>query len=428
MSAISSVLIVGAGQAAAVAAAALRDHGYTGAICIVGDELHAPYERPPLSKKILAAVASDEPAIHIKDADFFAHNNIDLRLGVQVVELNVAARQAVLSDGSSLSFDRCLLATGGAARLLPQLPPSSPFVHYLRTLDDAKRLRSSLARSERTVIIGGGFLGLEIASTARAMGVQTTVIETADRVLARAVPEAFSNWLQERVTRLGVALHLGQPIQDIQLPDNDVSLATITLANGVALHADTIVIAIGLTPNTAVAQAAGLELDPNNAGIVVDEQCRTSAAGIYAAGDCTSQKRDGQATTIRLESWQNANEQARIAAAALLGQPVAPAALPWFWTDQFGCNIQMLGLPQAGLHYIVRGDNDPQSEAPNFMMLGLRDGKPHHALAVNAGGDLRAMRPILERTLPINPDEFTHTATTVRAFAKAVVAKAKSVA
>ena len=426
MSNISSILIVGAGQAAAVAAAALRDMGYTGAITVVGDEPHPPYERPPLSKAVLAAQVEDEPALHIKDPDFFVSKNIDLRLGVSVTHLDADKRLAVLSDGEQLSFDRCLLATGGVARTLPSLPADSPHVHYLRTLDDARRLRGCVARSKHVVIVGAGFLGLEVASTAAALGARVSVIETADRVLARVVPPAFSNWLQDRATQAGVSLHLGQAIQSVDLSGDDSELAVISLADGTVLRSDTILVAIGLAANSSLALAAGLKVDQNNWGVLVDEQCRTSAPGIYAAGDCTSQLRSAHGSAIRLESWQNANEQARIAAAALLGESTQPAAFPWFWTDQFDCNIQMLGLPEAGCEYVVRGEREPSDGAlPNFILLGLRDGKPCQAIAVNAGGDLRAIRPLLERALPIDITEFTNSATTLRAYAKAAMAAAK---
>ncbi|WP_397473621.1 NAD(P)/FAD-dependent oxidoreductase [Pusillimonas sp.] len=425
MSNISSILVVGAGQAAAVAAASLRDLGYTGAITLVGDELHPPYERPPLSKAVLAAGADEEPALHIKDAEFFSNGDIDLRLGLRVTQLDVGNRQAVLSDGAQLSFDRCLLATGGVARTLPSLPAQSPFVHYLRTLDDARRLRGCMDRSKHVVIVGGGFLGLEVASTAVGLGAKVSIIESADRVLARVVPPEFSGWLQGRAARSGAALHLGQSIQDVDLSGGDSGMAVISLADGTVLQADTILVAIGLTANNSLARAAGLDVDETNGGVLVDEQCRSSAPGIYAAGDCTSQKRNGQSTALRLESWQNANEQARIAAAAILGQPSKPAAFPWFWTDQFDCNIQMLGLPQAQCEYIVRGEPEPDQGAPSFIMLGLRDGKACQALAVNAGGELRAIRPLLEGALPIDITQFTNTAIALRAYAKAAVAAAK---
>jgi 3-phenylpropionate/trans-cinnamate dioxygenase ferredoxin reductase subunit len=424
MTSISSILIIGAGQAAAVAAAALRDQGYTGRITVVGNEAHAPYERPPLSKSVLAAIDTPEPAIAVKTPDFFDSQQVDLRLGTEVSAIDAQARQAVLADGSRLDYDRCLLATGGAARILPGFPVSSPAVHYLRTLDDARALRSRFQQGQHIAVVGGGFLGLEIASTARSLGVDVSIIETAPRVLARVVPPVFSTWMQERITQSGAALHTGQAISAIHLPDTATLPARLSLANGTQLEAALVVVAIGLTPNTQLAYSAGLQIDASNGGIAVDAQCRSSDPYIYAAGDCTSQTRADTPLPLRLESWQNANEQARIAASSMLGRDTEAAAYPWFWTDQFDCNIQMLGLPRPDLNYVVRGSMDPASAAPRFIMLGLHDGKPYQALAVNAGGDLRALRPLLERALPIDAAQFSDETITVRAFAKAAQAQA----
>ncbi|TFL14491.1 ferredoxin reductase [Pusillimonas caeni] len=420
MSAVSSILVIGAGQAAAVAVATLRDQGYQGRITVVGDEAHAPYERPPLSKAVLAAVEAEEPGISVKEEDFFSARDIDLRLGTEVVSLNPAAGQALLSDGSAVAYDRCLLATGGTARQLPELSPDAPQVHYLRTLDDARRLRNALRKARSAVIIGAGFLGLEIASTARGMGVDVSIVETASRVLARVVPDAFSAWLQARVAASGATLYLGQSINDLQLPADAVR---VSLSDGSLLDADLVVVAVGLTPATDLARSAGLQLNGANGGIEVDTQCRSSDPRIFAAGDCTSQHHEGHGA-LRLESWQNANEQARIAACAMLDADAPPAAFPWFWTDQFECNIQMLGLPRAGLQYVLRGGMDPADASPKFIMLGLEGSIPRHALAVNAGGDLRALRPVLERGLEVDAAGFSDTSATMKAYAKALLASA----
>lgn len=422
----SSILVIGAGQAAAVAVAALRDEGYEGGITVVGDEAHAPYERPPLSKAVLAAVHADEPAIHVKDAEFFTARAIDLRLGTRVEAIDPTEKRAELSDGSTVRFDQCLFATGGTARVLPVFPADAPQVHYLRTLDDARGLRSALARSEHIVIVGGGFLGLEIASTARDMGVAVSLIESVPRVLARVMPEQFSLWLQDRVQQRGqVDLYTDRAITAVTLPQ-DGAPATIELSDGTTLSAPVIAVSVGLTPATDLAHQAGIHIDQSNGGILVNERCQTSLPGFYAAGDCTSQRLPGQAGTIRMESWQNANEQARIAALAMLGREPGPCAHPWFWTDQFGCNIQMLGLPEGSLNYVVRGTIDAAADTPKFIMLGLRNSVPVHAIAVNAGGDLRALRPLIEKALPIDAAQFTDASVTVRAFAKTVLASAAS--
>jgi len=417
MSAVSSILVVGAGQTSAVAVATLRDSGYEGRITVVGDEAHAPYERPPLSKAVLAAVNAEEPNISIKERDFFSDQNIDLRLGTRVLALDTHTRTAHLSDGSSVVYDRCLLATGGKARRLRNLPEEANQVHYLRTLDDARRLRTALQQARNALIVGGGFLGLETASTACDMGVKVAVIDTAPLLMARSVPSAFSKWLQARIETTGTQLYLGTSIANVQLPGNAVHIA---LDDGTNLEADLVVVAVGLTPNTELARDSGLKLNPLNGGIEVDAYCRSSVDDIFAAGDCTSQ-RDADQNAFRLESWQNANEQARVAAHSMLGIETRPPAYPWFWTDQFNCNVQILGLPQPGLDYVIRGDMDPAASMPKFIMLGLRNSIPHHALAVNAGGDLRALRPLLEKRIPIDPAGFCDTSVSVKAYSKALL-------
>ncbi|MHA7682803.1 NAD(P)/FAD-dependent oxidoreductase [Cupriavidus sp. PET2-C1] len=389
------ILIIGAGQAGATAAAALRALGHDGGIVMVGGEAHAPYERPPLSKAVLADEQQDE-RIGVHAAGFYAEQGIDLRLGTTVTSLDPASATAHCADGQAFAFSRCLLATGGRARTLPALPAGQPRVHYLRSLADARGLRAALRRERAVLVIGGGFLGLETASTARAMGLAVTVVEAAPLLLQRAVPHVFSDWLAQRVRGLGIDLRLGCGIASISPAVDEVA---ITLADGTTLRAPLVVVAIGLHPNVSLAETAGLALHPGNGGIQVDAHCRTSAPGVFAAGDCTSQYQPLFGQEMRLESWQNANEQARIAAAAMLGVQTAPAAVPWFWTDQLGCNIQMLGAVDPALRYTLRGSTEaPDSDKPpKFLLLGMAGAQLRHAIAVNAGGDLRQLRNLIEQ-------------------------------
>ncbi|KDP88395.1 ferredoxin reductase [Cupriavidus sp. SK-3] len=387
------ILIIGAGQAGATAAAALRSLGHDGGIVMVGGEVHAPYERPPLSKAVLADEQQDE-RIGVHAAGFYAEQGIDLRLGTTVTSLDPGRGTARCADGQAIAFSRCLLATGGRARTLPALPEGMAGVHYLRSLADARGLRAALRRERSVLVIGGGFLGLETASTARAAGLAVTVIEAAPRLLQRAVPAVFSDWLAQRVRSLGIDLRLGCGIASIPPATNGVA---VTLTDGSALHAPLAVVAIGLHPDAGLARAAGLALHPGNGGIQVDAHCRTSAPGVFAAGDCTSQYQPLFGQEVRLESWQNANEQARIAAAAMLGVETAPAAVPWFWTDQLGCNIQMLGAVDPTLCYTLRGNGAADGDAPRFLLLGMAGAQLRHAIAVNAGGDLRQLRNLIEQ-------------------------------
>lgn len=385
------ILIVGAGQAGAMAAAALRGLGYDGRLVMAGGERHAPYERPPLSKSVLADVGEDGK-IGVHPPSFYADRDIELRLGACVTVLDAARHVAHLADGSAIGYDRCLLATGGSARVLPALPPGTPHVHYLRSLDDAARLRDAMQCAGELVVIGGGFLGLETASTAAGMGLKVTLVESAQRLLARALPLELGTWLAGRVQAQGVTLRLGCGIVHCDVQGDAVRMQ---LDDGASLRAPLVVVAIGLTPEVALAAGAGLALHPQNGGIQVDARCRTSSEGVYAAGDCCSQYQPLFGTEVRLESWQSANEQARIAAASMLDMDAEPAALPWFWTDQFGCNVQMLGAAHPEIRYAWRGGAAHDAATPKFMLLGARQGRLSHAIAVNAGGDLRQLRTLV---------------------------------
>lgn len=412
MDEIQSIVIVGAGQAGAVAAASLRQLGYRGGLTLVGQEAHPPYERPPLSKAVLQGTATHaEAAVH--PAGFYAENDIALLTETAVAALDPAARTVRLADGRTLPYDRCLLATGGHARELPALPRGRAGVHYIRTLDDALDLRAALRPGVRAAVIGGGFLGLEVASTARELGAKVTVIENGSRLLERALPAIVSDWLAERVRASGVDLRLGGAIAAI----GDGPPYAITLADGTQVNADLIVVSIGLAPEVTLARQASLPLD-DNGGICVDSQARTADPQVYAAGDCASQPRACLGTAARFESWQNANEQARAAAAAMLGLAPAAEPYPWFWTDQYGCNIQILGLPQPGLRYVCRPQTDPQA-APRVLWIGLRDGVPCHGIAVNAGGDLRQLRVLFERGIPVDPHRLADPAEALKPLVKA---------
>lgn len=409
MSSDTTMLIIGAGQAGATAAAALRSFGHAGRIVVVGSEHALPYERPPLSKAVLADAAMDDQ-IGIHPAGFHAEQSIELRLGVSVTRIDTSSSLAHCGDGAAIAFDRCLLATGGWPRTLPALPEGTPGVHYVRTLDDVRALRAAMERHRAVLVLGAGFLGLEIASTARSLGLDVTVVETASRVLARAVPPDLSAWLQQRVRAAGVDLRLDSRIARVRPEGGGVR---VEMEDGAVLDAPLVVVAVGLVPEVALARASGLELSAANGGIRVDAQCRTSAPNVYAAGDCASQFQSLADAELRLESWQGANEQARVAAAAMLGVATGPVATPWFWTDQFDCNVQMLGTPVAGLEYLRRGAVD--AVPPKFMLLGLDAGQRlRHAIAINAGGDLRQLRPLLELGAPCDAVRLQDTAIALR--------------
>lgn len=408
------VVIVGAGQSAAVAAQALREHGYRGRITMLGRERHRPYERPPLSKAVLAAV--EEPRLDVLTEEAWARSDIELLSSSEAISLDLLRQHVRLADDQVLDYEMCLIATGGEARTLAVAPPAQACVHHIRSLDDARRLRAALQCKPQVAILGGGFLGLEIANSALSAGAAVTVLERATSLLDRFLPPEASAWLESSMRHAGARMLLGTSLSDVQaLPSGRMRL----LSDAGPLEVDEVVVAVGLSPNDALARDAGLALAAGG-GILVDASCRTSNENVFACGDCTSQQRPGQTTPTRLESWQNANEQARIAAAAMLGAPLPAPVLPWFWTDQGQHNIQVLGQPAPDLEYLRRGD----PADGKAVWIGHRGSVPLHGVALNAGADLRAIRPLFERARPVPLKDFQRDATNLRAWARQMHADA----
>jgi 3-phenylpropionate/trans-cinnamate dioxygenase ferredoxin reductase subunit len=405
-----SILIIGAGQAGGCAAAALRREGYGGRITLAGAELHRPYERPPLSKAVLHD-ASAEETLFLHKPDFHDGLEMEWLPGADVQSLDVAARLARTASGGALAFDRCLIATGGRARLLPGLPPDAPNVHYLRGLDDARRLRERLLPDASVIVIGGGFLGLEFAGMARSKGMAVTVCEAGPHLLGRAAPPLVGAWLQRKHEEAGTTVLCGAAVSAVETGADRVSVA---LAGGEMLEADFLLVSIGQLPNVELAERAGLAIDN---GIAVDARCETSAPGIFAAGDCASHLSRFLRRRIRLESWQNAQEQAQVAARAMLDLPAAYDVVPWFWSDQLGMNIQMLGLPDATLAYRVRG----QPSDAKFSVYGFDGQQLRYALAVNSGAEMTPLRRLMTAGASIDADRLADPARPVRDTVKAAL-------
>jgi len=398
------VLIVGAGQAGATAAAALRKIGYPTPIILCGSELNAPYERPPLSKGVLTNVLN-EGSIFIHPASLYEDQAIDLRLGHTVISLDTEKKFAYFSDGSRIEYGSCLLSTGGNARLIPDLPKDAPGVHYVRTLQDARELRSALEKQTHVLVIGGGFLGLEVASSARTNGHAVTLVESAPRLLQRALPAVLSDWLAERAIDFGIKLKLGVEIESVSIQAEGVQ---VHFKDGTMVSAPVVVVAVGLAPDVELARNAGLQINPENGGISIDARCTSSAPDVYAAGDCASQMNTFFGREVRLESWQNANTQAQIAAATIAGSTLPKNVVPWFWSDQFGWNIQIYGEYEASLEYVLRGARPSSTGPGKCVFLGSKMGVLRHAIAINAGGELRQLQPLFERQLSCVTAAFTN--------------------
>jgi 3-phenylpropionate/trans-cinnamate dioxygenase ferredoxin reductase subunit len=346
------VVIAGAGQAGLQVAASLRDGHYTGSITLVGDEPHLPYGRPPLSKAFLKGADGTE-TLWLRPQSFIDRHSIALRSGVAVVAIEREHRRVMLADGEALGFDTLVLATGARNRALPVPGADLNGVFSLRGTDDAVRLRAALAAAQSVVVVGGGFLGLEVASTAAAAGLAVTVVEAGPRLMGRAVSPHVSDDFLQRHRAAGVTVLLNQSV--VALTGADGRVGAVQLGSGTAVPADLVLVAIGVIPNTDLAAAAGLAVGD---GIIVDAAMRTADPAIYAVGDCARHPNKHADGPVRLESVQNAMDQARCAASNILGKPAHYTALPWFWSDQGGAKLQIAGIRGDADQFEVVGDAD----------------------------------------------------------------------
>jgi 3-phenylpropionate/trans-cinnamate dioxygenase ferredoxin reductase subunit len=340
------MVIVGAGEAGTRAAFALREEGYAGPVSLIGAERHLPYERPPLSKDAMALAGAGMKVI--ADAGRFEQAGIRLVLSAAAISIDRAARKVELESGASLSYDRLLLATGARPRRLAMAENSRRCV-YLRTHDDAEAIRAHLRPDARIAVIGGGFIGLELAAAARMRGCAVTVIEAEKRLLTRAVPAEIAAVLHEVHVKSGIDIRCGAAVTTIVDHGDSVSIA---LADGASIDADACIVGIGAIPNTDLAERAGLAVEN---GVRVDERMATSDPHIFAAGDCCSFPLGVYAgRRVRLEAWRNAQDQGNLAARNMLGRQEDFAAIPWFWSDQFDLSLQIAGLVAEGVETVRR--------------------------------------------------------------------------
>ncbi|PKO49456.1 MAG: pyridine nucleotide-disulfide oxidoreductase [Betaproteobacteria bacterium HGW-Betaproteobacteria-4] len=351
--AVGTVVIVGGGHAAGELATGLREQGWGGQIVVVGDEAHLPYQRPPLSKAFLDGKVAIEGLL-LKPLATYEKAHVEFIRGVRVDVIDREARAVHLSDGRSLSYTKLAIATGGRVRALPgedaERAVAAPNFHYLRTVDDALRIRESLIAGARLVVVGGGYVGLEVAATAVAHGLQVTVVEAAPRLLARVTSPEMSAFFEETHRRAGVDVRTGTLVRGFEFDGERIS--AVLCGDGASIPADFVVVGVGLLPNVELAAAAGLEVDN---GIIVDELCRTSDPDIVALGDCCNHPNPVVGRRIRLESVPNAVEQARTAAATLCGRERPYHMVPWFWSDQYGIKLKSVGLCEGYDRVVVRG-------------------------------------------------------------------------
>jgi len=338
-------VIVGAGECGARAAMALREEGFDGDVTLIGGETHLPYERPPLSKEgMLAEVFA---AKTINTAERMAETGVVFRGGAEVSGIDRSTRTLVMGNGTALPYDKLLLATGAAPRRLPDV--AGQHIAYLRTLEDAQRLRDVLGPGKRLAIVGGGFIGLELAASARARGAEVVLMEALPRLLSRAVPEAIAAQIQARHELAGVGLVFGDGLAGIE---DGASGAIVRLKSGRMIEADLVLVGIGSVPNVGLASAAGLTVDN---GIAVDRHLATDDADIFAAGDCCSFPLEIYGgRRVRLESWRNAQDQGALAAKNMLGAGATVGHVPWFWSDQYELTLQIAGLSDEGATTVRR--------------------------------------------------------------------------
>ena len=375
-------VIIGASHAAASLAATLRQEGWEGRITMVGEEPHPPYHRPPLSKAYLSG-DKEADSLLIRPRDFYDAQNVELRLGVGAERIDRAAKSIALSDGSTLDYSHLALVTGALPRRI-KLPGSDlKGVHYLRDIRDVDAIRGEVSAGKSAVIVGGGYIGLETAASLRAAGMQVTVLEAMSRVLQRVTCPEMSAFFTRVHEEEGVTLVTDTSVSAFT---GDSALTGVACDDGREFPADLAIVGIGVLPNTVLAESADLEV---NDGIVVDEFARTSDPLILAAGDCTRHYNPVYDRWLRLESVQNANEQARVAAKTIAGNPAAYHALPWFWSDQYDIKLQIAGLSEGYDEMVVRGDLET---GRSFTLFYLRDGQLIAADAINRPKDFMAAK------------------------------------
>lgn len=387
------VVIAGAGHAAGQAVATLCQDKFEGPIVLVGDEPYLPYQRPPLSKKFLAG---EMPAkrLYLKPASFYADHEVELQLETSITAIDVAGKTLSVKDKADISYDALILALGSRARTLPVEGDGLDRVHYLRSIADVESIRAELDDCRRLVIVGGGYIGLEVAAVARKLGLDVTVVEMADRVMSRVVSPEISDFFQLEHTTHGVKLRLSRGVSALR---GKKRVQHVVLDDGEEIPADVVIIGAGILPNTELAQQAGLDVAD---GIVVDERCQTSNADIFAIGDCTSHPNGIYGRRIRLESVHNALEQAKTAASNIAGKQVRYCEVPWFWSDQYDLKLQIAGLSTGYDEIVIRGNPADRS----FSCLYLQEGRLIAVDAVNAPRDFMQSKPLIAAHAEISTD------------------------
>lgn len=405
----SGLVVIGASYAGIQAALTVREAGYAEPVTVLTDENALPYQRPPLSKDfLLDEIGAQGLLMH--DEAVFADNRIDLRLGYRVVEIDGNAQRLVLANGAALGFDSLVIATGSRARRIAVRGAELDGVCYLRSIADAAGLKARLGQAGEIVIVGGGFIGLEVASSAARLGKRVTVIEAASRVLERAVSPAVSRFLLDIHARAGVAVKFGTAVS--ALIGDGGRVAAVELAGSIRLGADLVIVGIGGIANDQLAVAAGLECAN---GIVVDAHGRTACSGIYAAGDCANHYSRFAEGWIRLESVQHAQDQGRVVGLAIADRHEAYDSVPRFWSDQHDLKLQTVGLAARSDRSVIRGE----IEAGRFSVFNYRQGKLVAVDSINSAADQMVARRLIAAGISPAPEQASDSSYDLRSLLKA---------
>lgn len=388
------VVIVGAGHAGGSAAAFLRQYGFTGEITLIGEEPIAPYQRPPLSKAWLKGEA-DADALMLKPESFYVEHKVDLRLSQVAVSIDRAARTVTLGDGGTVPYDYLILATGARARRLPIPGATLGNMLELRNAADAERVKAILGPGKRLAIVGGGYIGLEVAASARALGAEAVIIERESRVLARVACQPLSSFFQDYHLARGVTFELDAGVEAFE---GETNVTGVRLSDGRVLPCDAALVGVGAIPNDEMARAAGLACD---GGIVVDLAARTSDPAVFAIGDVTRRPLPLYDRMHRLESVPNALEQAKQAACAITGRAAPAPEVPWFWSDQFDLKLQIAGLPFDVEEIVIRGN---PADA-KFAVFHLKAGAIVAVEAVNAPPEFMMGKNLIGSRKPVSIDK-----------------------
>ena len=389
----NEIVVIGSGQAAIQTVMSLKRNEFTGSIKVIGEEDHLPYQRPPLSKDFLLEEYKPE-RVSLKKKEFYEENGVDLILGKRAESIDTILKEITLSDENKIHYDQLIIATGSRVRKLNVPGSDKKGLYYLRDLDDANALKQRLKKNKKMVIVGAGYIGLEVASVAASLGVKVTVIEMANRVMNRTVDPIISSYYQKLHESHGVKIHLDNGLKAFEGGD---SVNAVRCSDGLMLEADLVVIGAGVLPNQEIAIEAGLEC---NNGIMVNEFGETASAHVYACGDCTNHPNKGLNTRLRLESVHNAMEQSKTVANTIMGNKEPYDQVPWFWSDQYDHKLQLVGISGDHDEVVMRGLESEQK----FLLFYLKNSELIAVNAINSSKEFLICRKLVANKVKISSD------------------------